>query len=318
MITEGQLKAGRHTLYYTVEGPNDGLPVFVFHGGWGPSDCYNETFQGGQWRVVNLHQRGCGRSTPVGDVEENTSKDIVADVEALRVKLEIDCWVVVGGSIGAMLAFLYAVEHPNSVISLVLRGTWLLRTKDIDWCYRGGMGHFYPEEWKTFVKHVGCDQELLKGQDPVALYHKKLFHGTHEEAVAAGRAWIQWDFTCGSLVPDFTSDLLKPENARIAARIGVHLYMNQQGWYDDAYILDKARAGALRNVRVDVVVGRYDLLCPPRWSNETCEALRHGGADCTVNYVDASGHTGNEAGIKQAVDAALRNILDDHMNNKRS
>ena len=81
---------------------------------------------------------------------------------------------VVGGSTGAMLALLYAVEHPDAVSAVVLRGTWLLRTKDIDWCYRGGMGHFYPEEWRAFVQHVGCDTTLSDRRDPVALY--RVFH----------------------------------------------------------------------------------------------------------------------------------------------
>ena len=181
-VNEGLLEVGQHTLYYRVEGPSNGVPVFVFHGGWGPQETDSQSCQGGQWRIVHLHQRGWGRSTPTGDVEDNTPKDILADVEALRAILDIEKWVVLGGSTGAMLALLYAVEHPDAVLGLVLRGTWLLRTKDIDWCYRGGMGHFYPEEWQEFVQHVGCDPGLVGGHeddnDPVALYAEKILHGT--------------------------------------------------------------------------------------------------------------------------------------------
>jgi proline iminopeptidase len=145
------LSVGAHSLYYRVEGSPEGVPVFIFHGGWGPRDsdgacCDDDDEEGqGRWRVIHLHQRGWGKSLPFGETRENSAADVIGDVERLREHLGIEHWIVVGGSTGAMLALLYGVEFPEAVQGIVLRGTWLLRKKEIDWCYRGGMGHFYPE-----------------------------------------------------------------------------------------------------------------------------------------------------------------------------
>ena len=135
---EGTLQAGVHTLYYRVDGPDDGIPILIFHGGWGPRDTDAACCDSAQdCRVVQLHQRGWGKSTPAGELSDNSPQHVLADVESLRVELGIERWVVVGGSTGAMLALLYAVEHPEAVLAVLARGTWLLRSKEISWCYRG-------------------------------------------------------------------------------------------------------------------------------------------------------------------------------------
>ena len=128
---EGWLDVGDHQLYYSVAGPSDGIPVFIFHGGWGPRDTDGACCQGDRWRVVTLHQRGWGKSKPPGEIKDNTPACVIADAEALRVHLGIPRWIAVGGSTGAMLALLFSLEFPKSVSGVLLRGTWLLRTKDI-------------------------------------------------------------------------------------------------------------------------------------------------------------------------------------------
>jgi proline iminopeptidase len=198
-----------------------------------------------------------------------------------------------------MLALLFSLEFPKSVSGVLLRGTWLLRTKDISWCYRGGMGHFYPEEWAKFAKHVGCSEDEFGasgkgcgGGDTVAAY-SKLIHGDEyagppdsETAAAAAAAWMAWDSTCGQLVPDPPSQTPPdPEFDMVAARIGVHWYADSVNWWSDEHILEKAASGVLKGVPVSLVNGRYDLLCPPKWTHETAQALTEGGADCTVDYV---------------------------------
>ena len=173
VVEEGMLAvSGTHSLYYRVEGSPESVPVFIFHGGWGPRDsdgAFCDDEGEGRWRVIHLHQRGWGKSIPFGETRENSATDVIGDVEQLREHLGIERWIVVGGSTGAMLALLYGVEYPEAVQGIVLRGTWLLREKEIDWCYRGGMGHFYPEEWEAFCSHVGA----AGGDDPVKLYSER-------------------------------------------------------------------------------------------------------------------------------------------------
>jgi len=291
--SEGYLSVtgGKHRLFYRVDGPCDGLPVFIFHGGWGPRETDAACCEGtGKWRIVQLHQKGWGKSMPAGEVTNNTPMDVLADVEALRMHLGVQRWFVKGGSTGAMLAVLYAVEYPLSVSGVLMVGTWLLRTKDIDWCYRGGMGHFYPGEWKAFKQHVAC-----RGGDPLVACWRMVFGEDKIVGMAAAQAFMKWDGTCGQLVPDPPEQRVghDPEHAMVAARIALHWYVHMKEWFSDAYILDKVREGVLRGIPVSLVNGRYDLMCPPQWSHETCEALEEGGADWNLDYT-CSGHAGSE------------------------
>lgn len=234
--------------------------------------------------------------------------DVLADVEALREQLGVERWVVLGGSTGAMLAMLYAVEFPSAVLAIVLRGTWLLRRKDIDWCYGGGMAHFYPEEWRDFVEHVGHVEGCNSGaRDPVSLYWERL-QCSDQLAVDAAHAWLKWDNLCGCLVPATAHRMTEVERVLGTARIGVYWYAHFQQWYPDEYILHKAQSGVLQGIPVHLVNGRYDLLCPPLWSFETAQALKAGGASCTMHLVDATGHASSEPGIKHALEKALSQL----------
>jgi len=284
--------------------------VFIFHGGWGPRDSDGAFCEGSDgWLVVQMHQRGWGRSTPSGELTDNTPQHVLADVEALRLELKIERWIVVGGSTGAMLALLYSVEHPEAVLAVVTRGTWLLRSKEIGWCYRGGMGHFYPEEWQEFEQHVttGAADESA---DPVELYWQRL-QREPDVAAQAAQMWMKWDGLCGTLLPDPAGQLDQdPHFALIAARIGTHWYQHQQQWYSDDYILQKIRSGVLKGMPISMINGRYDLLCPPRWSHEVFLALKEGGADCAkVEVVEAAGHAGSEDGIKDKMREVMALLL---------
>lgn len=311
LLEEGFLRtSSRHRIYFRVEGSQDldAVPVFIFHGGWGPRDSDREcAATAPNVRVVQMHQRGWGNSSPAGELTDNNPAQILRDVEDLRRHLGIDRWLVVGGSTGAMLALLYAVENASAVSGVLLRGTWLLRRKEIDWCYRGGMAHFYPQEWQDFCAHVGCDSSLSEGHaDPVALFGDLLHSQDEGLALAAAQAWMRWDAICGELVPDLSKQgLLDPAFALTAARIGVYFYLQQDELLPDDHILEKARLGALQGVPVRLVNGRYDLLCPPKWTHEVAQALRCGGADCTVTFVDANGHAGTEEGIQLAMQRAV-------------
>ena len=173
----------------------------------------------------------------------------------------------------------------------------------------GGMGHFYPEEWQEFEQHVAtavANDQL----DPIELYWQRL----QQDAVAASEAarmWMKWDGLCGTLLPDRDEQLNEDiEFALTAAKIGTHWYQHQQQWYSDDYILDKLRSGVLAGVPVRLVNGRYDLLCPPRWSHEVWLALCEGDAECDgVDIVEAAGHAGSEGGIKEKMCSVMDALL---------
>jgi len=250
--SEGYLSVtgGKHRLFYRVDGPCDGLPVFIFHGGWGPRETDAACCEGtGKWRIVQLHQKGWGKSMPAGEVTNNTPMDVLADVEALRMHLGVQRWFVKGGSTGAMLAVLYAVEYPLSVSGVLMVGTWLLRTKDIDWCYRGGMGHFYPGEWKAFKQHVAC-----RGGDPLVACWRMVFGEDKIVGMAAAQAFMKWDGTCGQLVPDPPEQRVghDPEHAMVAARIALHWYVHMK---ESALLLGVR--GRLSSARVRTIDIRY-------------------------------------------------------------
>ena len=69
-----------------------------------------------------MDQRGSGRSTPLGCLEKNTTAHLVSDLETLREHLDVEEWLVFGGSWGSSLALAYAYAHADRCLALVLRG----------------------------------------------------------------------------------------------------------------------------------------------------------------------------------------------------
>src|SRR5262245_26768258 len=142
-----------HTLYFEECGNPKGKPIVFLHGGpgGGIDPVYRRYFHPRKWRVVLFDQRGCGRSRPNAELRENTTWDLVADIERLRGLLSIEKWVVFGGSWGSTLALSYAEKHPDRVKGLVLRGIFLLRRKELEWFYQEGANHLFPDAWEEYL-----------------------------------------------------------------------------------------------------------------------------------------------------------------------
>ena len=142
----------------------NGLTALFLHGGPGAGCFPNHVrfFSPELYEtVVLLDQRGCGRSTPLGEVANNTLELLVGDVERIRVHLlekeqeeeeeegigigrasgaeaeaTVRPWdVVLGGSWGCTLALAYAHTYPRHVRAMVLRGVCLFRPREIDWLF---------------------------------------------------------------------------------------------------------------------------------------------------------------------------------------
>ena len=218
-----------HTLYYEECGSPDGKPAVFLHGGpgAGSSSSHRRLWDPDRYRIIVFDQRGCGRSTPHAELTNNTTWDLVDDVERLREHLEIDRWQVLGGSWGSTLALAYAQSHPDRVTELILRGIFLLRRWEIEWLYQEGASVIFPDLFRHYRDHVPEDQR----SDLLAAYHRLLTSDDAAVVEAAAAAWSTWEGSTLSLLPrpDLIDEFSKPHLAVSLARIESHYFTNG-GW----------------------------------------------------------------------------------------
>ncbi|KZC42278.1 UNVERIFIED_ORG: prolyl aminopeptidase, partial [Rhodanobacter sp. FW104-R5] len=180
-----------HTLYYEQSGNPHGKPVVFLHGGpgGGTNPKCRRFFDPAVYRIVLFDQRGCGRSTPHAELADNTTWDLVADIERVRRHLGIDRWQVFGGSWGSTLALAYAQTHPDKVTELVLRGIFMLRRWELEWFYQKGCDALYPDAWETYLAAI---PEVERG-DLISAYHRRLTGPDAKARIDAARAWSVWE-----------------------------------------------------------------------------------------------------------------------------
>lgn len=252
--------SGGHRIAFEESGNPEGQPVVFVHGGpgGGTSPDHRRFFDPAVYRIVLFDQRGCGKSTPFASLSDNTTWDLVADMEALRVHLGINKWHVFGGSWGSTLALAYAQTHPQSVRSLVIRGIFLVRKQEIDWFYQKGCDAIFPDAWEDYVKPIA---ESERG-DMVRAYYKRLTSIDAKVRAEAAKAWSIWEGRTSHL---YVSDA---EVARMGAddfadafaRIECHYFVNN-GFFNDKTAL-LANVDKIRHIPCVIVQGRYDVVCP--------------------------------------------------------
>lgn len=296
-----------HEIYIEECGNPTGRPVIFLHGGPG-SGC-NPTqrrfFDPAYYRIVLFDQRGCGRSNPQGEVQTNTTQDLVDDIEAIRLHLNIDRWHVFGGSWGSTLAIAYAVKHAEQIISLTLRGIFLSRPSELQW-FLGDVQHFYPEVWHKLVQYLAPD----KRNDVLNAYASLIFN---DDLVISSEAAVQWNAFENAIMrlkPAATSpepseaksksneDIRKEQLTEVArARVQIH-YIKHQCFVDGEDLLKQATA--LTNIPTIIVQGRYDMVCPP----QTAWALHQAMPHAKFTMVADAGHSAMEPGVTSALIAA--------------
>ena len=188
-----------HTLYYEESGSPQGKPVVFLHGGpgAGTQPKQRQFFDPAFYRIILLDQRGAGRSTPSGELRQNTTWDLVEDLEKMRTHLGIERWLVFGGSWGSTLSLAYAITHPQPVLGLILRGVFLCRSSEIAWFYQDGASHIFPDAWEKFLAPIPpAEREAL-----VAAYYRRLTSASEDERLAAALAWNEWEGTTTHLLP---------------------------------------------------------------------------------------------------------------------
>lgn len=293
-----------HELYIEECGNPDGQPVIMIHGGpgGGCTELDRRLFNPERYRIILMDQRGCGRSSPSGELQHNTTQHLIDDLERIRELLQIPRWSVSGGSWGSTLSLVYAQTHPDVVQSLVLRGIYLFRQQDIDWLYGGqGCNLMAPDYWDAFISHIPESEH----NDLVSAYYQRLTSTDDTTCRAAALAWSMWEGRCATLQPNeevikaFASD----ELSYCFARLCCH-YFQHKGFLKPNQIL--LNMEHIQHIPGIIVHGRYDIICAP----EHAWTLHQSWSKSELRYIDAAGHSSNEPGIHQELVQANNDILE--------
>ncbi|MEX1197489.1 MAG: prolyl aminopeptidase [Pseudohongiellaceae bacterium] len=282
-----------HTLYYEEAGNPKGQPVVFLHGGpgGGVNPGYRRYFNPAKWRVILFDQRGCGRSTPFAELRENTTWDLVADIERLREHLGIDRWAVFGGSWGSTLALTYAVTHAEACRALFLRGIFLLRRKEIQWFYQEGCSRLFPDLWESYLAPIPEDER----DDLVAAYHRRLTSTDEKTRKEAAKAWSVWEGSTSRLHfdPAAAAGFGNERFADAFARIECHYFTNHGFFSEDDYLL--RHVDRIRHIPTVIVHGRYDVICPV----ENAWDLHRAFPEAELHIIPDAGHALSEPGITE-------------------
>lgn len=287
----GMLDTGEgHTLYWELCGNPNGKPAVFLHGGPG-SGCtadHRRLFDPARYCVLLFDQRGCGRSTPHASLEANTTWHLVADIERLRKLLNVDRWLVFGGSWGSALALAYAETHPQAVSALVVRGIFTIRQAELHWYYQEGASMLFPDLWEAYLAPI---PEEERG-DLMAAYRKRLVGADPVAQLAAAKAWSLWEGQTIRLLPDAANAAKHAADhfALAFARIENHFFVHG-GWLEEGQLIRDAHK--LAGIPGAIVQGRYDVATPAK----TAWDLHRAWPDAEFHLVGDAGHAFNEPGI---------------------
>ena len=291
-----------HEIHIAEYGDPDGKPAVVLHGG--PGAGMNPTMprfhDPASYRMILFDQRGCGQSTPYAELRQNTTWDLVADMEKIRERLAIARWQVFGGSWGSTLALAYAETHPERVSELILRGIFTLRRKELEWFYQHGASEILPEAFEDYVKPI---PEAERG-DLIAAYHRRLTGDDEAAKLDAARAWSMWEGNAISLLPDAArvAAFGAPDYAIAFACIETHYFQNR-GFFDrDDQLI--ANAGRLKPIPGVIIHGRYDLCTPISIAWD----LHKAWPEASYRPVAGAGHAMTEPGIVQELVTATEEL----------
>ncbi len=288
-----------HELYVEECGNPNGQPVLFLHGGPGAgiTSMHRRLFDPKHFRIVLFDQRGAGKSRPHAELRENTTWDLVSDIEKIRHHLGIQKWMVFGGSWGSTLSLAYAQAHPEAVSHLVLRGIFLCRHEEIQWFYQYGAHQIFPDVWQKYLEPI---PEAERG-DLVKAFYKRLTSDDPRTRIEAAKAWSGWEGATVHLLPDestylrFTAD----EMAVAVARIECHYFMHNCWFRNENQLLEDV--GRIRHIPAVIVHGRYDVICPIKNAFD----LHAVWPEADFKIVPDAGHGFDEPGILRELVSAV-------------
>ncbi|MEX2523807.1 MAG: prolyl aminopeptidase [Gammaproteobacteria bacterium] len=285
-----------HDVYMEECGNPDGIPVLFLHGGpgSGSNENHRRYFNPDKYRIVLFDQRGCNRSVPRGETRNNTTQDLLADIEVIRERLQIEQWLVFGGSWGSTLGLLYAQAHPGRILGLILRGSFLARQADLDWFVKFGANRVFPDAWEEFIRPIPEDER----DNLIEAYHRRVHGGDAEEQLAAARRWATW---AGKVVT-WTLPVYEPgeeDTAKMIHEVAIEThYAKNRYFVEENHILDNMNR--IPEVPVRLIHGRRDILCPLTSSWLLHRAL----PQSTLNIVREGGHLAGEPPMIDALVSA--------------
>ena len=279
-----------HTMYWEQSGNPNGVPVVFLHGGpgAGASPTHRRLFDPSYYRIIVFDQRGAGRSTPLGEIRDNTTPHLINDLELLRQHLAIEQWLIFGGSWGSTLALAYGEAHPTRCLGFILRGIFLCRKKEIDW-FLYGLRQFFPEAWQEFVALLSTTEQ----KNILAAYYQRLMNPDPAIHMPAARAWSTYEGSCSTLLPSpetvryFSGDIVALGLARMEAH-----YFSHDIFLPENALLDNVNK--LHNIPATIVQGRYDAVCPIISADD----LHHAWPQAEYIIINDAGHSVWEPGIQ--------------------
>lgn len=311
-------------MYWEVSGNPQGVPVVFLHGGpgAGASEKNRQYFDPDFYRIVVFDQRGCGRSKPLGDLEENTTQHLVMDMEALREHLSIDAWVIFGASWGSTLGLYYAQCFPHRCLHLILRGIFLGTPWENQW-FMEGARRFFPAQWQAFLKGLGvegsqedyltalCDQLLSKND------------GTYTRAAQAYEAWAAtlYHFEPWGEFPQAPTEKEatvqeSPKDPKLVFqmtkamnRVESH-YIKHKYFLENTPILENMKH--LESLSGHMIQGRYDMICPPLSAWKVAQSW----PKATLEMVESAGHGSHQGMMMSRIIAATTLYKNNHPTQK--
>ena len=295
-------------MYYEETGTKIGIPVLYLHGGpgGGIGNKYSKMYDTDKIHLIAFDQRGCGKSTPFGSIDNNTTWDLIKDIEKLREHLKIKKWIVTGGSWGSTLSLVYAINHPDRVLGLHISGVCLLRQSEINWLYKkGGASCMNPEFWEDFENFIPPEER----GDMVEAYYKRLTSTDPKIQNEACRIWSTWELTMTSFYDETSNkETLKNINKIIPlARIECHYFINKSFFpnKNDNYILDNIQK--IKDISLYIVQGEYDIVCPL----ESAFLIKKALPSAHLEIVTIGGHDRHEKPMIYAFIKSMNDLIDE-------
>ena len=290
-----------HKVYVEISGNPHGKPIIFLHGGpgGGTNPKQRQFFDPTHYQIILFDQRGCGQSKPLGEVNGNTTADLISDMEAIREHLHIKHWIIFGGSWGSALALAYANQYPQTIKALILRGIFLSRETELNW-FLDEVKAFFSEAHRTLLHYLPED----KRDDLIKNYSELVFSNDLKISGSASIAWNQFEGGLLKLLPQveenktLTDDDIQNEIAR--ARVQLH-YIKDKCFIDGKKIL--AEVKKLKDIPTTIVQGRYDMVCPPITAYELHQHMPH--ADFIM--VPDAGHSASEPSMTHELIKATNN-----------
>jgi len=282
-----------HTLYVEESGNPKGIPIIHLHGGPGSSakPKKRRLYNPQKYRIILMDQRGCGRSTPQGEIKENNTQALIEDMEKIRTELQIEKWHILGGSWGSCLALAYAETHPDRVSALILQGVFTFRQRELDWLNKFGANEIFPD---IYEKVVDLAPPAYK-DNPITYFLHQVLSGTNEEALAATNAMGEWESNISELIPQEDEDEIMTDEEAVNSNLVYANYETNHGFLKEEELI--ANASKLREIPGVIIQGRYDMVCPMK----TAWDLHRAWPEAEFHIIPDAGHASDQPGTLEKI-----------------